>query len=558
MIGITFTKPVVGITALILLCAPSSLYPQEPCPGQAPGCGTRARDHGIPIPGGDDIEGVWDFTLIEFGGTNYLYGGTGAHNPLDFHSIAHLFYTPLPIHQNSIFTDAGHIQVDVPNGAMRAYSLTSRSTASDTLVIYGTSSNGWLASLDPKTLSQNSIGQVPWVVTGNTVIYDLVTLDSSPGDTVYGGSGDRASCVSGRARFFKWHPSSGIVDIPLPVEFRDTECNLNSLTIGWDGLIYGGTHPNAWFFAYDPGNGTFPLKIKVCDPSDGICEENVLSLVTEGNTRIWGGTTPNGKLFKYENNTLTVLGTAVLEPFQNAIWDLEINPPHFVHIPLYVYGGTAPDGFLFRYDPSADWCPGFGPGANPEKLGQAVCGENRIRSLQAVLGVRSVVGDTILVLAGGTGAVGPIPRGHVFSHDPVSAGPLSPRKPGDEFATISTDYKNQWEGSHLPDSTFLNLSTRREPVLDPRSLFLEASPNPLHRETEISFTLPNNGFVSLKIYDPSGRLVRNIVAEKKDSGEYSILWNGKNDAGGPVPTGIYLFRLTMDKAVATKKLLILR
>jgi hypothetical protein len=64
-------------------------------------------------------------------------------------------------------------------------------------------------------------------------------------------------------------------------------------------------------------------------------------------------------------------------------------------------------------------------------------------------------------------------------------------------------------------------------------------PNPFNQTTKISFTLPRSGFVSLNIYDILGRKVRALVSEHLSSGHKSVLWDGKNDSGKDVASGIY-------------------
>jgi Ca-activated chloride channel homolog len=84
-------------------------------------------------------------------------------------------------------------------------------------------------------------------------------------------------------------------------------------------------------------------------------------------------------------------------------------------------------------------------------------------------------------------------------------------------------------------------------------------PNPFNPATTISFDLPNEGQVTLKIYDVTGRLVRVLVQEHKLAGTHSILWDGLDDAGQKVAAGIYLYRVEFvdaagEKLVVTRKM----
>ena len=68
-------------------------------------------------------------------------------------------------------------------------------------------------------------------------------------------------------------------------------------------------------------------------------------------------------------------------------------------------------------------------------------------------------------------------------------------------------------------------------------------PNPFNQTTKIEFTLAKSGFVSLNIYDILGRKARTLVSEHLSSGYKSVLWDGKNDSGKDVASGIYFYRI---------------
>jgi hypothetical protein len=79
-------------------------------------------------------------------------------------------------------------------------------------------------------------------------------------------------------------------------------------------------------------------------------------------------------------------------------------------------------------------------------------------------------------------------------------------------------------------------------------------PNPFNPSTTIEYALPNSENVKIEIYDLLGRLVKTLVNETKLSGKYSVIWNGEDDRGKAVSSGIYLYRLHSGSQVITKKL----
>ncbi|MEZ4764598.1 MAG: T9SS type A sorting domain-containing protein [Calditrichia bacterium] len=68
-------------------------------------------------------------------------------------------------------------------------------------------------------------------------------------------------------------------------------------------------------------------------------------------------------------------------------------------------------------------------------------------------------------------------------------------------------------------------------------------PNPFNPETTIEFTMASAGRVTLEIFDVLGRKVRTLVSDFLPSGSYSQRWNGRNDVGDLVESGVYVYRL---------------
>ncbi len=78
-------------------------------------------------------------------------------------------------------------------------------------------------------------------------------------------------------------------------------------------------------------------------------------------------------------------------------------------------------------------------------------------------------------------------------------------------------------------------------------------PNPFNPSTAISFSLPTQSFVSLKVFDLIGREVATLVSEELPVGTYTRQWNAES-----LPSGVYLYRLQAGSFTETKKLILLR
>ncbi|PID28850.1 MAG: hypothetical protein CSB55_03115 [Candidatus Cloacimonadota bacterium] len=84
-------------------------------------------------------------------------------------------------------------------------------------------------------------------------------------------------------------------------------------------------------------------------------------------------------------------------------------------------------------------------------------------------------------------------------------------------------------------------------------------PNPFNPSTTINFSIPENSEVNLSIYNVKGQKVRTSINKKLEKGYHKVLWNGKNEAGNFVGSGVYLYRLKVNgKTEAVKKCLMLK
>lgn len=83
-------------------------------------------------------------------------------------------------------------------------------------------------------------------------------------------------------------------------------------------------------------------------------------------------------------------------------------------------------------------------------------------------------------------------------------------------------------------------------------------PNPFNPTTTIEYSLPKNGQVILKVYNLLGQNVCTLVDEVQKKGFHTVIWDGKNAHGVPVPSGIYFCRLEFMDKVAVRKMVLAR
>jgi hypothetical protein len=83
-------------------------------------------------------------------------------------------------------------------------------------------------------------------------------------------------------------------------------------------------------------------------------------------------------------------------------------------------------------------------------------------------------------------------------------------------------------------------------------------PNPFNPSTTIDYYLPRHSHVTLSIFDVNGQRVRSLVDRPVRLGHHSVVWNGVDDNGNRVSSGVYFYRLRVGNTVITKKLVVVK
>jgi hypothetical protein len=81
-------------------------------------------------------------------------------------------------------------------------------------------------------------------------------------------------------------------------------------------------------------------------------------------------------------------------------------------------------------------------------------------------------------------------------------------------------------------------------------------PNPFNPETQISFSLPEKGEASIKVFNLKGQLVQTLSEGAFEQGLHRVMWNGKDDRGRPISSGIYFYRLETESKILTRKMVL--
>jgi serine protease len=147
----------------------------------------------------------------------------------------------------------------------------------------------------------------------------------------------------------------------------------------------------------------------------------------------------------------------------------------------------------------------------------------------------------------------------------AAAGPLSIPAGGSVIVAFALVYganaaefqANVDAAIHTYDPT---VSVEEPPAENPPLAFRLAQnqPNPFNPSTDIRFTVPAAGPVDLAVYDLTGRRIRTLVAETLAAGDHSIRWDGNDEQGTPLASGLYLYRVSAGSQTQMRKMMLVK
>ena len=101
----------------------------------------------------------------------------------------------------------------------------------------------------------------------------------------------------------------------------------------------------------------------------------------------------------------------------------------------------------------------------------------------------------------------------------------------------------------------LNLTNEQKPV---KFELNQNYPNPFNPSTEIRFSIPVNNKVELRIFNVLGQLVKTLVNDTYSPGEHIVRWDGTNDSGSKVTSGVYIYQLKSGNLLQNKKMVMVK
>jgi len=123
------------------------------------------------------------------------------------------------------------------------------------------------------------------------------------------------------------------------------------------------------------------------------------------------------------------------------------------------------------------------------------------------------------------------------------------------------DQEKKSSGSDTIIVTVTAADVGEEEQTSNRAIYFELHqnyPNPFNPETEISYTLLKDSRVKLDIYNLLGQRIRTLVDEYQEAGDRSVSWDGKDERGREVTSGIYLYRLQAGEYSEVRKMVLVK
>jgi len=134
----------------------------------------------------------------------------------------------------------------------------------------------------------------------------------------------------------------------------------------------------------------------------------------------------------------------------------------------------------------------------------------------------------------------------------------------DKDVTLVSDVKLVWQAN---EAKALDLEYVATESLLPKVFALgQNAPNPFNPTTIIRYEIParvdgqriESTHIALQVYDIRGRVVRTLLSGEQAPGRYSIQWNGRDERGVSVSSGVYFYRLRAESFSQTRKMLLLK
>jgi PKD repeat protein len=368
-------------------------------------------------------------------------------------------------------------------------------------------------------------------------------------------------CVAPTANFVG-SPTSGTA--PLTVSFTDQSTG-SPTSWSWnfgDGGTSTAQNPSHVY----SGAGTFTVTLTVTNScgSDGETKTNYITVTapsqqcddfSDGNIGDWGnklGTwTATGGYMKGNSNTTDARTTSPFGTFGTTSinCNIRMNTGRTSRIARIVFAYQNANTYRFAE---------FDDVANTVKIYDRTSGRNSQKASASVsmssgvwytVTVTIASGGTVTILSGSTTLL-------TYNFGNVVTGLI-----GVGFNKSNTDFDDFCVGGSLSSFTSLEheaMKLSADKIMPEDFTLSQNYPNPFNLSTNLSFYLPVESEVEFSIYNLLGEKVKTLVKGVLEAGSHTVTWNGTNESGAEVASGVYFYRLSSGTNAITKKMSLLK
>jgi hypothetical protein len=137
-------------------------------------------------------------------------------------------------------------------------------------------------------------------------------------------------------------------------------------------------------------------------------------------------------------------------------------------------------------------------------------------------------------------------------------GPMDAEVIGNRIYVIERSGRRaMWEIT-MPRLLLTAVAETNDEALPQESALDQNYPNPFNAETAITFRVNVSGHVDLAVFDLAGQRIRTLFSGQREAGAYAVRWNGLDDAGIEVASGVYLYRLETPEFKEARRLTLLK
>jgi hypothetical protein len=116
----------------------------------------------------------------------------------------------------------------------------------------------------------------------------------------------------------------------------------------------------------------------------------------------------------------------------------------------------------------------------------------------------------------------------------------------------------RWSQTEICNPILVNVNPNTGVAPAVVSSLAQAYPNPMNPTATISYTVGTPGKVMLRVFDVTGRVIRTLVDESQATGRHAVIWDGANDRGEKVASGVFFYQLDAPGFKGAKKIVILQ